>query len=105
MKNIEMPEKVKEYFKNGPKRITKIIPNDNYTLTVSFDNDEVRDYDMSDSLFGIFEVLKDKKKFKEVFIDEYGNIAWDIDKNIDSTINWNNRIDICKDSVYINSSN
>lgn len=68
-----------------------------------FYNNEVKIYDMVDNLYGVFEFLKDKEKFKEVFIDEFGNIAWDIDKNIDSTIQWNNRIDICKDSVYIDS--
>jgi len=39
---------------------------------------------------------------KEV-IDEYGNIAWDIDKTLDSSVHWNNRIDLCKDSVYLNT--
>ena len=99
----EMPSKVKEYFESGRKRIVKVIPNDDYSLTVYFDNDEVRIYSMSENLFGVFEILKDKEKFKEVFIDEYGNIAWDIDKNIDSSIHWNNRIDLCKDSVYMES--
>lgn len=96
-------EKVKDYFKNGPRRIMKVIPNDDYSLTVYFDNNEVRIYDLSENLFGIFEILKKKEKFKEVFIDEYGNIAWNIDNSIDSSIQWNNRIDLCKDSVYMES--
>jgi len=58
---------------------------------------------MNDKLYGVFEILKDISKFKEVFIDEYGNIAWDIDKTLDSNVHWNNRIDLCKDSVYLNS--
>ena len=99
----EMPSQVKEYFKSGRKKIVKVIPNEDYSLTVYFNNDEVKIYNMSESLFGVFEVLKDKEKFNEVFIDEHGNIAWDIDKNIDSSIHWNNRIDLCKDSVYMES--
>ena len=99
----EMPSEVKRYFENGRKEIIKVIPNEDYSLTIYFDNNEVRIYDMSESLFGVFEVLKDKEKFKEVFIDEYGNIAWDIDKDIDSNIYWNNRIDLCKDAVYMKS--
>ena len=99
----EMPSEVKRYFENGRKEIIKVIPNEDYSLTIYFDNNEVRIYDMSESLFGVFEVLKDKEKFKEVFIDEYGNIAWDIDKDIDSNIYWNNRIDLCKDAVYMES--
>ena len=58
---------------------------------------------MSDNLYGVFEILKNKDKFKEVFLDEFGNIAWDIDKELDSNIHWNNRIDLCTDSVYMAS--
>ena len=50
-----------------------------------------------------FLLSKNKNKFNEVFIDEFGNIAWERDKNIDSNKEWNNKIDICKDSVYMDS--
>lgn len=103
MKTIDLPQKVKEYFELGARKIIKVNPNDNYSLTVYFDDNEIRLYDISDSLFGVFEILKDKNKFNEVFIDEYGNVAWDIDKRIDSNLHWDNRIDICKDSIYIDS--
>jgi len=84
-------------------RIINVVPNDDYTLLLKFTNDEVRIYDMKDSLFGVFEILKDINKFREVFIDENGNIAWDRDNNIDSNIHWNNRIDICKDAILLES--
>lgn len=42
-------------------------------IGVTFDNDEVRIYDMSDNLYGVFETLKDKNTFNKVFIDEFGN--------------------------------
>ena len=84
-------------------RIISVIPNDDYTLLLKFNNGEVRIYEMKDSLFGVFEILKNISKFKEVFIDEHGNIAWDRDNNIDSNIHWNNRIDICKDAIYLES--
>ena len=103
MKTVKMPKEVKRYFETGPRTIKKVIPNEDYSLTIYFDNDEIRAYDMSDMLFGVFEILKDKAKFKKVFLDEYGNIAWDIDENIDSSIHWNNRIDLCTDSVYLAS--
>lgn len=103
MKYNLVSEKVRAYFDNGPRRIIKVTANDDYTLTLVFDNDEIRIYNMSNNLFGVFEVLKNIDKFKEVFIDESGNIAWDKDKNIDSNVIWNNRIDICKDSVYMDS--
>lgn len=104
MKNVKMPQNVKEYFESGSKKVKEVIANEDYTLTVYFNNDEVRIYDMSGMLYGVFKVLQDKTKFKEVFIDEFGNIAWDVDKNIDSSINWNNRIDLCADSVYLESN-
>ncbi len=104
MKTDMIPQKVQEYFKNGARKIIKVVPNDNYSLTVYFDNGEVKVYDMSKHLFGVFEILKDRSKFKEVFIDEHGNIAWDRDNTVDSKIKWDNRIDICKDSVYMDST-
>ncbi len=99
----KIPNEVENYFNNGTREIIKVIPNDDYSLNIHFDNGEIKVYDMSENLFGVFEILKDKEKFNEVFIDEYGNIAWEIDKNVDSNIHWNNRIDLCKDAVYINS--
>lgn len=58
---------------------------------------------MADMLQGVFEILKDPQKFNSVFIDEVGNIAWDIDPEKDSSVCWNNRIDICKDALYLDS--
>ncbi len=103
MKTVDMPQEVRDYFVSGTKKIERVAPNDDYTLTVYFDNGETRLYDMNDMLYGVFDILKDKDKFKEAFIDEYGNIAWDIDKKVNSGIQWNNRIDLCTDSVYIES--
>lgn len=103
MKNVEMPNDVRDYFASGAKTIKKIIPNKDYTLTIHFNNGEIKLYDMNGMLYGVLEILKDKDKFKEVFIDEFGNIAWDIDKQVDSSIHWNNRIDLCVDSVYLES--
>jgi hypothetical protein len=101
MKTVQMPKDVKAYFESGPRKIVNLIANDDYTLTVHFDNGEVKLYDMNEMLYGIFENLKNKNKFKEAFIDEFGNIAWDINNKIDSNNHWNNRIDLCTDSVYL----
>lgn len=46
-------------------------------------------------------VLKNEEIFRKVFIDEFGNVAWDIDNMIDSNINWDNRIDISKENIYL----
>ena len=103
MKTGANTKQVKEYFDKGRRTIDQVTPNEDYTLTVTFDNGETRVYDMSENLFGVFEILKDKGKFKEAFIDEFGNIAWERDKSVDSNKVWNNKIEICKDSVYIDS--
>lgn len=84
----------------GRSKIKKAMVNDDYTLTVHFDNGEVKFYDM---LYGVFDLLKNKAKFKKVFIDEFGNLVWDINERIDSSIYWNNRINLDADSVYLGS--
>lgn len=97
-----LDERVKEYFKN-PQNIEKVEADDEFNLLLTFDNGEIRIYSMENELTGVFSVLKDKKKFKSVFLDEFGNVAWDLDDSIDSSVNWNNRIDICKDALYMDS--
>lgn len=98
-----IPEEVQDYYNHGQRTLIKIKAHDDYTLTLYY-NDSIRKYDMSNQLYGVFEILKDISKFKTVFIDENGNIAWDKDSNLDSNVHWNNRIDICSDSAYISSN-
>lgn len=100
----QLPREVQEYFDNGRRKIKEITANENYTLTLIFDNEEVRIYDMKDKMKGVLSILQDISKFKECFIDESGNVAWDIDNNVDSNMVWSNRIDLCTDSLYIYST-
>lgn len=51
----------------------------------------------------VFERLIKWKNFCRVYVDEEHTIAWDIDPNIDSNKVWNNKIDLCPDSCYIDS--
>jgi len=97
-----LEKKVKQYFEN-PRKVEKVDADKEYNLYLTFDNGEERIYNMKDDLEGIFSVLKDIKKFQSVFIDEFGNVAWDIDDSVDSKRNWKNRIDICKDALYMDS--
>ncbi len=99
-----IPHDVQEYFASGPFKLLSIIPNNDYSLLLHYSDGTTRKYDMSEKLFGVFEILKDLDKFATVFIDEDGNIAWDKDPDIDSSLIWNNRIDICSDSAYLNSN-
>lgn len=97
-----MDEKTKKYFES-PRKLMKVETDDEFNLHLTFDNGEVRIYNMKDDLDGVFSVLQDKKKFQSVFIDEFGNVAWDIDDSVDSKKQWGNRIDICKDALYMDS--
>lgn len=103
MERVCIPEDVENYLQKGRRILKKVHPNDDFTLLLYFDNGEIRKYDLSNKLFGVFEVLQDIDKFKTVFIDEYGDIAWDKNPHIDSAKEWNNRIDICVDAAYLDS--
>ena len=97
-----LDEKTKKYFEN-PRKLVKVKTDDDFNLHLTFNNGEVRIYSMQKELEGVFSVLKDKKRFQSVFIDEFGNVAWDIEDAVDSNEHWGNRIDICKDALYMNS--
>lgn len=97
-----MDDRVKKYFEN-PRKIEKVNPLENYVLLLTFDNGEIKKYDMVNELTGVFKVLENKEKFNQVFINDVGNIAWNIDDDLDSTKNWENQIDLCKDMLYLES--
>jgi len=69
----------------------EVVTNDDYTLTITFDNGEIRIFDMKPYLDkGIFTELKDMTYFKKAKID-------------DMTVSWNNKQDICPDVLYEDS--
>ena len=97
--------KMAEYFASGRKKITGVIPNDDFTLTISFDNGEKRIYNAAPLLKPgtVFETLADLNNFRRVYIDDEHCISWDINPNIDSNLVWNNKVDLCPDSCYVDS--
>lgn len=111
MKNIDyylskgFDRKMAEYFAKGRRTITSVIANDDFTLTITFDNGEKRLLDMKSTLEAgtVFETFADINNFRRVYIDDEHCIAWDIDPNIDSNIVWNNKVDLCPDTCYIDS--
>lgn len=98
-------QKTAEYFANGRKRIIGVVPNDDFTLTIAFDNGEHRLYNVAPFLKKgtVFEPLADLENFRRVYIDAQHCIAWDIDPNVDSNAVWNNKVDLCPDGCYIDS--
>lgn len=98
-------QKMAEYFSSGRRRITDVVPNDNFTLTLTFDNGEVRLYDVAPILQTgtVFAPFRELENFRRVYLDESHCIAWDIDPNIDSAVAWNNKVDLCPDNCYVDS--
>lgn len=97
--------KTAEYFASGKKRIVGVVPNSDFTLTISFDNGEKRLYDMRPLLLPgtVFAPFADIENFKRVYVDACHTIAWDIDPTVDSEKVWSNKVDLCPDSCYIDS--
>lgn len=97
--------KMAEYFAAGRKTIIGVVPNDDFTLTIMFDNGETRLYDVAPLLKKgtVFEPFTKIENFQRVYIDESHCIAWDIDPNIDSNKVWSNKVDLCPDTCYVYS--
>ena len=94
-----------EYFACGGRRIASVSAADDYTLVLDFDNGERRVFDCKRFFTpgSVFESIRSPTAFERVFLDECGNVAWDVDPAVDSSVHWDNRIDLCKDSCYLNS--
>lgn len=97
--------KMAEYFASGRKRITKVVPRNDFTLVLSFDNGEIRLYDARPLLQAgtVFAPFREWNNFRRVYLDEDHSVCWDIDPNVDSNEVWNNKVDLCPDSCYVDS--
>lgn len=93
-----------EYFAHERRKIVAVKANEDYTLTLTFDNGEVRRLDMREDIKeGVFKKIADSSDFKRVYLNEDHTVCWDIDPNVDSNVVWNNQIDICPDTCYVES--
>ncbi len=92
-----------EYFASGRRRAMSVRPLPDKSLLVSFDDGEARLYDMAPVIQPgtVFAFLADEAAFKRVYIDENGDIAWDIDPEVDSTVVWSNKVDVSADTCYL----
>jgi ribosomal protein S9 len=67
---MEIPVEVKEYFEKGRRTVKKVVAQKNFTLKITFDNDEIKVYDMKETLKGkVFTPIKEWNRFKDVYID------------------------------------
>lgn len=100
-----MDKKTAQYFACGGHKLIKVQANDDFTLTLQFDNGEIRNFDTKKifSPNNVFAPLLNIKNFKQVYIDDFGNVAWDKNPDIDSNVEWSNKLDLCADSCYLDS--
>ncbi len=72
-------------------RVKAVLPQDNYTLELTFTNGEVGIFDCSKLLaFGVFKELADIDYFRKASV-QYGTVAWP------------NEQDVCPDTLYEDS--
>lgn len=94
------------YYASGRRKIVNITPNDDFTLTLAFDNGERRLLDVKPMLSKgtVFEPFCDITNFKRVYLDAQHCVSWDIDPNVDSDVVWENKVDLCPDCCYVDST-
>ena len=93
------------YFASGRKKIVKVTPNRNFSISLIFSDNEKKVYNMLPLIKKgtVFEKLSDWNIFKNVYIDTDGNVCWNKDSSIDSEKDWNNKIDLSADLLYVDS--
>lgn len=101
-----LDRRMAEYFSKGRKKIVGVVPNDDFTLTICFDNGEERLYNAAPLLKKgtVFEPFAEIENFRRVYVDEDHCIAWDKDPSVDSRVVWNNKVDLCPDTCYVDST-
>lgn len=97
--------KMAKYFASGKKKIISVVANNDFTLLLTFDNSEKRIFDMKPYLKKetVFEQFLNYDDFKRVYIDDSNCVCWDKDPNVDSEVEWNNKVDLSSDVCYVDS--
>ena len=73
-------------------RVKTVIPCDDYTLHLVFENGEKGVYDCADLVgFGVFGEFRDINYFKQAFVS-FGTVAWPHEQ------------DICPDTLYLTAT-
>ncbi len=97
--------KMAEYFSSGRKKIIEVVPNADFTLTLTFDNGEKRLYNTQPLLKNdtVFAPFREWQNFCRVYLDDDHCVSWDIDPAIDSSKVWSNKVDLSPDCCYVDS--
>jgi hypothetical protein len=68
--------------------VVKVVPNDDYTLALVFDNGQEGVLDVRPYLdFGVFQRIKDRDRFKRVRV-AFGTVEWDVGVDLDPEFVW-----------------
>ena len=97
--------KMANYFSSGRRQITTVVPRHDFTLVLTFDNGETRLYNALPLLQAgtVFAPFRKWEHFRRVYLDEDHCVSWDIDPRVDSHKVWNNKVDLCPDTCYVDS--
>ena len=72
-------------------RVTNVKPEQNFTLKITFNNGEIKTFDVKPFLqIGMFKELQDLSLFNSV-------------KPFLGSVQWANGIDLCSDTLYLDS--
>lgn len=98
--------KTAQYYAAGRRRIVSVQPCAPGTLLLDFDNGERRKLDMNPYIQsgGVFAFLRDAAAFSRVYLDDMHAVCWDVDPTVDSEAVWENRVDLCPDTCYLDST-
>ena len=100
-----MPSSVEYYLSKGfdEKTARYFAEGRRFAVSVTFDNGEIRSFDATPLIKdgSVFAFLKDEDAFSRVYVDENHSIAWDKDPNVDSNVEWSNKVDISSDTCYL----
>lgn len=101
-----LDEKTAGYFASGRKKPVGVVANNDYTLTITFNNGETRKLDIKPIIKNgtVFEFLFDQRNFIRAYVDKNGAVAWDIDPDVNSESSWNNKVDLDPDRCYMDST-
>lgn len=100
-----MDEKMAEYFATGKRLLKSVTPMSDYTLTLFYENEPQRIYDMKPVIkeSNVLSFLNQWERFRGVYLDDCHCVCWDKDPSVDSEVVWNNKIDFCPDTMYVDS--
>lgn len=103
--SLGMDEKAADYFVEGRRTLESATANPDFTLSLFYRNEEERILDMNPLIQkgGVFSFLADFLHFSRVYVDDCHSVCWDKDPSVDSNVVWDNQVDLCPDTCFMDS--